>query len=271
MIGVMLEEHTHTNEKTGLIQKTWNTRPLLLIFTACLLVELGLVLLDLSINWFRWSDSSAIRRMFNITREDGLASLFAVIQTFVVALSVWVIYALISRKRSGKNRAGGWLVLALFFSYMVVDDGAMVHERIGTAFKQSNEDIQLFSYAWQFLLAPLFVAMGLYMAWFLWQERRIPVRRDWLLAALLCLGAAIVLDFIEGINGGYQPLVQVFGWSAKTIAHFSKSVEEFLEMLGMSLFLIFFLNYLGKLTAKTEITISHGKLHFKALSDNSQP
>jgi hypothetical protein len=265
----MLNESPLDKAGAGLILKTWLNRPLLFIFCACLLVELGLVLLDLTVNWFRWNDSSAIRRMFNITREDGLASLFAILQTFIVALSVWAIYILIAREPDNKKRARGWLVLALFFSYMVVDDGAMVHERIGTAFKQANENIELSSYAWQFLLAPLFVAMGLYMAWFLWQERKIPIRRDWLLAALFCLGTAILLDFIEGVEDGYQALVQTFGWSAKTIAHFSKSFEEFLEMLGMSIFLVFFLNYLGKLTATTEIKISHGKVDFKALPNKN--
>lgn len=268
MIGAILKERSNDMTDTGLIHKTLKTRPLLLLFLACLIAELGLVLLDLSVNWFQWSDSRAIRRMFNITREDGLASLFAVIQTFVVALCVWMIYFVVVRNPDSKNRAGGWLVLALFFSYMVVDDGAMVHERIGSAFKQANKGIELPSYTWQFVLAPFFIAMGLYMTWFLWQERKIPVRRDLLLAALACLGTAIAIDFVEGLKDGYQPLVQTFGWSTKTIAHFSKSLEEFLEMLGMSLFFVFFLSYLGELTTKTEIVISHGKLHLKDISDD---
>ncbi len=262
MIGAMPNETPYPKATEGLIAQTWKRQPLLLIFLACLLLEIALVLLDLYVNWFRWADSSAIRRMFNITREDGLASLFAVIQTLFVALVLWVIYLMTARKPGSKKQAMGWLVLALFFSYMFIDDGAMVHERIGTAFKQSNQDVELSSYAWQLVLAPLFVIMGLYMAWFLWRLGNQSIRRDWLLAALCCLGLAVLLDYVEGVENGYLMLVEGLSWPEKTIAHFSKSLEEFLEMLGMSFFLILFLNHLGYLTEDTEIRISGRKVQF---------
>jgi hypothetical protein len=152
---------------------------------------------------------------------------------------------------------------------MVVDDGAMVHERVGTAFKQANEGIALPSYAWQFVVAPFFVIMGLYMAWFLWRLGNQSIRRDWLMAALCCLGAAVLLDYVEGVENGYLVLVDGLHWSEKTIAHFSKSLEEFLEMLGMSFFLILFLDHLGFLTEKTEIRISGRKIRF--LDHNDPP
>jgi hypothetical protein len=267
MIRAMSNQTPYPKATDGLVAQVWKNQPLLLVFLVCLLSELTLVLLDLYANWYRWADSSAIRRMFNITREDGLASLFAVIQTLLVALVLWIIYLLTMRKPGDKKQATGWLVLALFFSYMVIDDGAMVHERIGTAFKQANEDIALPSYAWQFVLTPLFVVMGLYMAWFLWRLENQSIRRDWLLAALCCLGLAVFLDYVEGAENGYLMLVEGLSWPEKTIAHFSKSLEEFLEMLGMSFFLILFLNHLGYLTVDTEIRISGGKVRFIDLTD----
>lgn len=262
MIDAMSNEFSNPKTTDGLIARIWKSQPLLLVFSVFLLTEIALVLLDLYVNWYRWADSSAIRRMFNITREDGLASLFAVVQTLLVALVLWVIYLMTARKPGNKKQAVGWLVLALFFSYMVIDDGAMVHERLGTAFKQANEGVELSSYAWQLVLAPLFVIMGLYMAWFLWRLGNQSIRRDWLMAALCCLGTAVLLDYVEGVENGYLMLIEGLSWSEKTIAHFSKSLEEFLEMLGMSFFLILFLNYLGHLTENTEIRISGRKVQF---------
>jgi len=259
MIGAM---HNETFRSGGAVARAWNHRPLLLVFSVCLLIEFALVLLDLYVNWYRWADSGAIRRMFNITREDGLASLFAVVQTLLVALVLWVIYLMARRKSGPKKQAAGWLILALFFSYMVIDDGAMVHERIGTAFKQSNQDVQLSSYAWQLVLAPLFVVMGLYIAWFLWRLGNKSIRRDWLFAALCCLGLAVLLDYVEGVEERYPSLVESLSWPEKTIAHGSKSLEEFLEMLGMSFFLLLFLNYLGHLTENTEIRIAKREIQF---------
>ncbi len=262
MIGAMSNQYSNTKATEGLIVQAWKSQPLLLVFSACLLTEIALVLLDLYVNWLRWADSSAIRRMFNITREDGLATVFAIVQTLLVSLVLWAIYLLTMRKADSSKQARGWLVLALFFSYMVIDDGAMVHERIGTAFKQANKGIELHSYAWQLVLAPLFVIMGLYMAWFLWRLGNQSIRRDWLMAALFCLGAAVLLDYVEGIEDGYLVLVDGLHWSENTIAHFSKSLEEFLEMLGMSFFLILFLNHLGYLSENTEIRISDRKVRF---------
>ena len=129
----------------------------------------------------------------------------------------------------------------MFFTYMVIDDGAMVHERIGSAFKQANRDIELPSYTWQFVVAPLFIMMGVFMLGFLWKQGSSKVKRSWLLAALLCLALALVMDYVEGLDEGYRLLVEHLGWTEKTIAHFSKSIEEFLEMLGMSFLLILFL------------------------------
>ncbi len=240
---------------------------LMKVLATCVLIELALVLLDLTVNWMQWSDSRAIRRLFNITREDGLASLFAVLQTALVAVVVWLAYFFARHNQDKSSRRLGWLILALFFSYMVVDDGAMVHERVGAAISSANQDLSLPSYTWQFVFAPVFAGIGLYMAWFLWQERDIPTKRIYLFLAFACLGTAVLLDFIEGMDAGYQSFVQFSGWQEKTITHFSKSLEEFLEMLGMSFFLIYFLDFLAKLSEKTSISISGGKIVFTDLKD----
>lgn len=64
--------------------------------------------------------------MFNIAREDGLASWFAVTQTLFVALTLWLIYTLTKRGGGSRSKVYGWLVLTLFFAYMAVDDGAQM-------------------------------------------------------------------------------------------------------------------------------------------------
>ena len=245
---------TSLTSQGGLLGRLWRDHALYVVLGVCLSIGLLLVLLDLYVNWMRWSDSRAIRRMFNITREDGLASLFSVILTLAVALVLWIIYAL-QRQNTSSSKASGWLLIALFFTYMGIDDGAMVHERIGTAFSHANDDLRLPSYGWQVVIAPLFILTGLFMFVFLWKEGRRRIRRDWLIIALACLAIAMFLDFIEGANDGYLYLESRLNWSIPTITHFSKSLEEFLEMAGMSFMFIVFLNYFGALTEVLEITI----------------
>ena len=55
---------------------------------------------------------------------------------------------------------------------MAVDDGAQLHERLGSTFKAMREDVgsslDFFpSYPWQILFLPIFGTLGLFMLWFL--------------------------------------------------------------------------------------------------------
>lgn len=244
------------------LSPVWKRRPLLFVFLACLLVELTLVLLDLTINWLKWSDTGAIRRLFNITREDGLASFFGIMQTAAVAVTLWLTWFLIRRHKSSSVSlaSAGWLMLAIFLTYIAIDDGAMVHERIGTAFTSANTHLSLPTYGWQVVMGPLFAVMGIAMIGFLWRQGSTAIRRDWLVAAFSCMGIAVGLDYIEGMEDGYRLLIDQTGWRSKTIAHFSKSLEEFLEMLGMSILLILFLRHLTYLASQVEIRIAGGKV-----------
>lgn len=223
------------------------------VFLGCLIVEVALVYLDLTVNWWQWSDSGAIRRLFNITREDGLASWFAVSQTLVVALLAWLLFTLICHQRTELSRRAGWLVIALFFSYMCLDDGAALHERLGTAFKDATGVQGLTTYAWQYLLLPFFALMGVFVLYFLWREMPRAADRLKVAAAIGCFVLAVAMDFVEGMDDGYRLLVLSFGWENEVVRHFSKSVEEFLEMVGMTVFLVTFLGHVATVAPRLEV------------------
>ena len=223
-------------------------RFLWVVFLSCLILELALVYLDLTVNWLRWTELGPIRRLFNTTREDALASWFAVTQTVFIALAAWVIFAISRKNALALPRRIGWLIVALIFTYIAIDDGALVHERLGSAFKENEGgSVGYPSYPWQLLLAPVFAAMGLFLLYFLWREMPGRADRARILGAMACLAAAVAMDFVEGMDDGYRWLIDTFDWSNKTIRHFSKSIEEFIEMLGMTLFLV---TFLGRITRR---------------------
>lgn len=223
------------------------------VFLGCLIVEVALVYLDLTVNWLRWSDSGAMRRLFNTTREDGLASWFMVSQTLVTAVVAWVIFTVLLHQRTAAARRVGWLIIALFFTYMCIDDGAMVHERIGTAFENSTGIGGYPSYAWQYVLLPFFALMGVFMLLFLWREMPRAADRARVAAAVGLFVLAVAMDFVEGMDEGYRWLSAAAGWESETIRHFSKSLEEFFEMVGMSIFLVTFIGYLASIAPRLEV------------------
>jgi len=247
-----VNEKHHINVDTDYL--SWK---LLIVLVCC---ELMLVLLDIVINYAEVIRYTSMHELFNIAREDGLAGWFMTAQTLVAALVLWFIYYL-SCTLDGITAfyRRSWLALALFFTYMSADDGAIIHERLGTMFEEMTvgaplaEDagtlsqwLDLFpSYEWQFLL-PLFALIGLYMLYFLWKTLGVSRPLMMVLAAFTSLSVAVVLDFIEGMPADHN--LNVYSWLKQayvledyTVDHFARSLEEFLEMLGISLFLVVFI------------------------------
>jgi len=184
-------------------------------------------------------------------------------QTLVAALVLWLLYWLNLKDESAKTFfRRGWLGLALFFTYMSADDGAQIHERIGTMIEEmldksggaSGEMTQWLSmfpsYEWQFLL-PIYMAIGLFVLYFLWEVLGVGRLLFMVMAAFSCFAVAVVLDFIEGLAADHP--LNVYSWLKQsymledyTVDHFAKLLEEFLEMLGISLFLVVFVAQLNR-------------------------
>lgn len=239
-------------------------------------VEILLVFLDATVNAAYWADSGAVRRLFNITREDALPSFFAVAQTLLVAATLWAVVVVVraGRRRDGRGRVVGWTVLAAAFTYMAVDDGAKVHERLGTALQDAYEAgstadgqaawqrlVEAFpSYNWQLLFLPLFAALGIFVVVFLWRELTEARSRLMVGTAVLLLALAVGLDFVEGLpevhpwnvysrfaivldfEEASRDIFRRSGYS--TVVHFGKSLEEFTEMFSMTMLWAVFLEYL---------------------------
>ena len=191
------------------------------VFACCLILEIAFVLLDYHVNYGRLTEVGAIRRLTNIAREDGLASWFGTTQTLLVALTAWGILLLTRAGQAPVWRRGGWLIVAITFTYMAVDDGAQLHERLGTlssALQDGSRSslLDLFpSYAWQVLFVPLFSLFGVMLAVFLWYELDGRAALLLVVSALACFAVAVGLDFIEGLNG---PHVELAGFNRHVLA-----------------------------------------------------
>lgn len=236
------------------------------VLVGCLLAEVTFVLLDYHVNYGRLTEVGAIRRLTNIAREDGLASWFGTTQTLLLSLTVWGIWILVRGGGAPRWRRAGWLIIAAMFTYMAVDDGAQLHERFGSLSSALSEQggsslLDRFpSYAWQVLFIPVFGLFGLGLAAFLWYE--LDDRPSLVLVgvALGLLVLAVGLDFVEGLDEDhpwnlYTWLAARMDLSAWTMArfgrsaydaleHFSRSLEEFLELLANTLLWVAFLRHL---------------------------
>jgi hypothetical protein len=242
------------------------------IFCACLAFELLIVFLDVFVNHYEWSSIGSIRRMVNITREDSLSNWFSSFQLITVGLVLWVTALSVRKRGHGAKKFYGWAVLGSFFTYMGIDDAIKFHERIGTAFRRVLEDAEessgagilnhlhdaFPSYSWQVVFGPFFLAMGVFLLWFLWRELSAKRLRYWLLAALSLYTVAVGLDFVEGLDSDpYEGTADYFSTTEDRVTHMSKAVEEFFEMFGTTIFLTVFLANVFSLSRRWEIDVVH--------------
>lgn len=249
------------------------------LFLICTLVVAGLFLGDWIINYTGSINSGPIQRLFNITREDGLASWVAITITSLVALSIWALWALARASKASKFVQRGWLIIAGFFTYLAVDDGAMIHERLGSALADAPASGWLAnfpSYYWQLIFLPILIIFGGFFLYFLARQLHTPKQKLAVIVALGMLGLAIVLDFFEGLHPAhslniYTALTNGLDFSAyaintfgqteyNTLVHFSKSIEESLEILAMSLLWVVMLAHMFT---------SYPRINIKALAEKS--
>jgi len=245
------------------------------IFWCLLGFELFIVFLDVFINHYEWCSVGSIRRMINITREDSLSNWFSSIQAVIVGTVIWMTAIAVRKQMQGgfhKRKFYSWAGIGTFFIYMGIDDAIKFHERMGTAYhvllfdddsSAVNEGVlgsiyDFFpSYTWQMVFGPFFMAIGIFIIWFLWKSLEPRRLWYWFLVGMSLYAVAIGLDFVEGLDSEpYEGIAAFFSTEEYRIEHLSKTLEEFLEMIGTTIFLIVFLKNLFRKSNEWKITIS---------------
>lgn len=227
---------------------------------------------------------------FNSASEDGLGSWLSVTQTLLIAVTLWVLAAAHRSAQAPRGRVWGWAALAAFFSYLALDDGTHLHERVGSAFRDSDVSLAVAwfpSYDWQLVMLPVFVALGAAMVVFLLREIRAPRPRGLVLIAVALMGAAVGLDFVDGLEAGHS--LNVYAWIADrwlpdatsrtlfemggfdAVAHLSRAIEESLEMASMTLLWATFLSHGAATFRSVTVRVEDGAVADAVLEDARVP
>lgn len=252
------------------------TKRVLITLVIC---ALFILVADLSLNYFRLINIGPIKRFFNITREDGIANFFSAILLVANGTVLFLLYWFTKVAKKSKKIIYGWLILALFFMFMGIDDATKFHERVGSTVKilvtgensqnsspsqdpqpvdqnaqalseNSPDDPSVFdkfqSYPWQIIFGPFFGAMGFFVLVFLWINLPHTHSRILFVSALAFYVMAVGLDYIEGLGTSpYERVTILIGEkSPAKLVHLGKAIEETLENLGHIFFLVCYLNHL---------------------------
>ena len=101
------------------------------LFAGILIAEVAIVLLDALISESGWVSIGAARRLFNITREDGVANFFSSFQALAVAGILLVITMVVrgqTRGTASRTYVGRGVISGLFI-FLGIDDGTEVEVR----------------------------------------------------------------------------------------------------------------------------------------------
>jgi len=256
---------THRETVTFKISSASIVKKIIILFVA---IELILVALDLSFSYAGLVNNHAIAQLFNLAREGSLGSWFSSTQLLLTGMVLWLLFIrFLHDTDTPTSKKYSWALMALFFTLMAIDDAAAIHESIGSAYEDivteadAAEDIiggtlleNYPSYSWQLILGPAFILMGFFILVFLWIEVSFTSMRLLLVAGLGCYALAVGLDYIEGLYGGYKTIIVATSLDYDSVRHLSKVIEEFLEMLGTTLFFALFVVHLARHTEHVKLS-----------------
>ncbi|MBL3657625.1 hypothetical protein [Fulvivirga sediminis] len=197
-------------------------------------------------------------RLIDFDTEQNIPSYFS--SLLLLSVSVLLIYIARSKKASSYYKQ--WFGLGLIFAFLAIDEAVSIHEiLIGPMRYFFNLD-GMFYYAWVIPYGIIFLLIGIYYIKFLFSLPKSYTKKFIVSAAIFLLGALgmeMVGSSYVSSNGGKD---LTYGLLC--------TVEETLEMVGMSYFIYTLLSYmsvgLSQSTFKLVVNKRHTQHHI--LTDN---
>ena len=198
--------------------------------------------------WWLYDDPfPKFYKYFNVAHERNIPTLYSAIALTVAATLLATNARHSWEKCDGQYRY--WAGLALIFLFLAFDEGTKIHEQLGGVMKRWVTPKGYLYWLWVIPYgSAVLVLAAVYLRFMIRLSRT--TRYYFILAALLFLGGAIGFDMLQGreayLNIG----------SDKTILYcVLYSVEEFLEMIGVAVFIYALLKNLADESPVIRITL----------------
>lgn len=185
---------------------------------------------------FYFSDNTTgwLFNLFNIRTEGNIPAYYSSIT--ILFASFLLGFISMFRRLNGLSYSL-WLVLSLIFLYLSIDEAVQLHERVGIIVDNNFDLTGYLSWGWVIPYGTLFIIFSLvYFFKFLPQ---LPKRIAWLfiISGSIYVIGAIGVEMIGAKNYHSDNFSEV----VNAICY---SIEEFLEMLGIALFIYSLLLYM---------------------------
>lgn len=176
----------------------------------------------------------SIAARFNLDQESAVPTYFSALILLLSASLLWIIAT--DKRRTKNEFALQWLILAVGFLYLSLDEAITIHELLVELVDEWIRTGGIFFFTWVVVAIPLVLFLAVFFSGFLFH---LPAntRNLFLLAGSLYLAGAIGFELIGGWfadqQGVHQPIFYVLA-----------NIEEILEMIGVVVFIHGLLEYI---------------------------
>jgi hypothetical protein len=181
-----------------------------------------------------YRETTALVRLFHPSEEGNITAWFS---AMLILLSA-VLLALIAKStaRTGGAYVRHWGVLSMIFVYMSADEAARIHELTQEPLRAAYHLTGFFHYCWVIVAIPLVLLFVLAYLRFL---RDLPqtTRLLFIVSGAIFVGGALGMDML----GGYFMTHPLGNFDMQPIMI---TIEEFMENLGIVLFIFTLLSYM---------------------------
>ena len=189
-----------------------------------------------------------LTQFFDVGIEDNIPTIYSVVALVFAGVACLLTWA-ITRAVGAKDPIY-WFFLGVVMVFLGFDEGATIHETIGSWVKRNYHGEGYFRWLWV-------VPYGVLTAWFAAAYfpflMRLPkkTRLGLILSGAIFVGGAIGVEMISAAE--YEAAKEAGIRSLKYYLLYS--LEEFMEMFGIALFIYYVLDYLASLTPSIELKL----------------
>ena len=164
--------------------------------------------------------------LFDFNIEMNIPTFFS---SLLLMLCASLLFLIGRRGKFELKRYLGWYGLSFIFIFLSIDEMTSIHEQLITPFRTALNLSGLLFYSWVIPYGFLLLVLLSFYFKFLMRLPRKTLRL-FVLSGIIYLTGAILLDMAEGA------LVEEYGWYDPLYC-FLYTCEEFLEMLGLIIFI----------------------------------
>lgn len=224
-----------------------------------LLIIIGISLIDVVLQYSKFflghERLFGLANLLDVDSENSLPNWYSSITLFICAALLFVISLV--KKQEGDRYSNHWKWLSVIFLYISLDESAGIHELLIDPLRDSFHLSGFLYYPWVIVAGTLVVTIFFIYLKFLFA---LPVRTRFLflLAGAIYIMGAAGFEMIGGEFISTHLSKVATGWEGFEF-HLFIGVEEFLEKVGVGLFIYALLEYISDYIKEVRICVSNRK------------